>query len=235
MKNYPSRNLRPNWTYLFSRAVDRWKFICFLLPDTSYRDVHAIRKRLLRSTILKRSREQKTLEQNLCKVENILISTLNSFDWLILSRCLRKNIEKRIHKIIATHQKNLRNLSKNTTLPLSHKETVTNLSSHKLTDDELDILKNGQDFSIRPARRNKTDVLASFEMIHQTMKRNLRNYDQTANLKTEIAHLAQNYVSSYKPTSTDLKKHRILRNIRNNREIIVLKPDKGNGVVITDR
>ena len=64
---------------------------------------------------------------------------------------------------------------------------------------------------------------------------NLRNYDQTENLKTEIAHLAQNYVSSYKPTSTDLKKHRILRNIRNNREIIVLKPDKGNGVVIMDR
>ena len=41
-----------------------------------------------------------------------------------------------------------------------------------------------------------SDLLASFEMIRQTMKRNLRNYDQTANLKTEIAHIAQNYVSS---------------------------------------
>ena len=80
-----------------------------------------------------------------------------------------------------------------------------------------------------------SDLLASFEMIHQTMKRNLRNYDQTANLKTEIAHLAQNYVSSYKPTSTHLKKHHILRNIRNNRETIVLKPGKGNSVVIMDR
>ena len=77
-----------------------------------------------------------------------------------------------------------------------------------------------------------SDLLASFEMIHQTMKRNLRNYDQTGNLETEIAHLAQDYVSSYKPTSTDLKKHHIVRNTRNNREIIVLKPGKGNGVVI---
>ena len=84
------------------------------------------------------------------------------------------------------------------------------------TDNQLDILKNGLDFSIRHARLNKTHVLTSFEMIHQTMKLNLRNYDQAPNLKAEIAHLEQNYVSSYKPTSTDLKLHRILWNIRNN-------------------
>ena len=109
------------------------KFICFPLPNTTYRDVHAIGKRLLRSAILKRSCKQKKLNQNLCKIENILNSTLSSFDWLILNRSLKMNIEKRIHKIIATHQKKLRNLTKNTALPLSHNETVTNLSSHKLT------------------------------------------------------------------------------------------------------
>ena len=33
----------------------------------------------------------------------------------------------------------------------------------------------------------------------------------------------------------DLKRYRILKNIRNNKDIIILRPDKGNGVVILDR
>ena len=59
--------------------------------------------------------------------------------------------------------------------------------------------------------------------------------NSATHLKTEIAHLAQNYISSYRPSSNDLKKHRILRTLRNNSNIIILKPDKGNGVIILDR
>lgn len=55
--------------------------------------------------------------------------------------------------------------------------------------------------STRPPRLNKTDVLALFEMIHQTMKINLKNYDHTANLKTEIAYLAQ---ITFHPTNPHL-------------------------------
>ena len=32
-----------------------------------------------------------------------------------------------------------------------------------------------------------------------------------------------------------LRKHGILKKLRRNREIVILKPDKGNGVVIVDR
>ena len=42
-------------------------------------------------------------------------------------------------------------------------------------------------------------------------------------------------MTTVRPTPNELKKHRILRNIRNNDKIIVLTPDKGNGVVIMDR
>ena len=51
----------------------------------------------------------------------------------------------------------------------------------------------------------------------------------------KLAHIALSYISSYHPTPTDLKKHHILKNIHNNTNIIILKPDKGNGVVIMDR
>ena len=67
------------------------------------------------------------------------------------------------------------------------------------------------------------------------MKNKPLDENSDTQLKIEIAHLAQNYISSYRPSSNDLKKHRILRNLKNNPNIIILKPDKGNGVVILDR
>ena len=63
-----------------------------------------------------------------------------------------------------------------------------------------------------------------------------KNTDFSAQqLKMELGHLANNYVSAYQPSSTDLKKHRILKEMKNNKSIIVLPSDKGNGVVILDR
>ena len=52
------------------------------------------------------------------------------------------------------------------------------------------------------------------------MKNKLLDENSDTLLKIEIAHLAQNYLSSYRPSSNDLKKHRILRNLKNNPNII---------------
>ena len=39
----------------------------------------------------------------------------------------------------------------------------------------------------------------------------------------------------YCPTTAGLKKLRVLKEIRKNKNIVILKPDKGNGVVVLDR
>ena len=86
-----------------------------------------------RSATLKRSEENKELASELNNLENKLKATLSGLDWTIL-----------------THQKKLSNLTKNSALPFTHHETVSNLSSYRLSDNELDILKNGLGFSIKP-------------------------------------------------------------------------------------
>ena len=40
---------------------------------------------------------------------------------------------------------------------------------------------------------------------------------------------------NYKPSPRILRQHRVLRNLRKNKDIVITKPDKGNGVVILDR
>ena len=56
------------------------KFLCFPLPGVTNQDTHAIRKRLLRSSILKRARELRKLDSDLTKKAEELKGILNSLD-----------------------------------------------------------------------------------------------------------------------------------------------------------
>ena len=82
---------------------------------------------------------------------------------------------------------------------------------------------------------NQTDILATFERIHWFLKKKLYDQEDYTLLKNELEHMAQRYISSYLPTPSDLKKYHILRKLRNNDDIILLKPDEGNGLVIMDK
>ena len=50
-----------------------------------------------------------------------------------------------------------------------------------------------------------------------------------------LSYLANSYCSNYKPSPRILRQHRVLQNLRKNKDIIITKPDKANGVVILDR
>ena len=82
---------------------------------------------------------------------------------------------------------------------------------------------------------SKTDIFVSFEMIYRFFEKDLKEEGMKDQLKSQLSHLANNYYHSYKPSSSQLKKHRILNSLRKNKDIVILKPDKGNAVVVLDR
>ena len=49
------------------------------------------------------------------------------------------------------------------------------------------------------------------------------------------SNLANVYWSSYTPTQNTLRKHGILKKLRTSQDIVIVRPDKGTGVVILDR
>ncbi len=51
-------------------------------------------------------------------------------------------------------------------------------------------------------------------------------------LKSDLSHLANCYLSWHRPSPTDLKNHKTLKTLRKNKDIVILKPDKGNGVIV---
>ena len=101
--------------------------------------------------------------------------------------------------------------------------------------DENELLKYGLQYAIPPRFIRKTDVLASFDTIHRVMKKDLKSEDKSIDLKSQISLLASTYTGQYKVSQKTLEKHKILKRLQKNKDIVITKPDKGNGVVILDR
>ena len=204
------------------------KFICFQLPNVSKFDVIGIRKRLLKSAISERCKERRRLQIEKDRLENKIKHDLTGIDYFIFHKALLKNINREVHHTLQNHQKKLRMLTKNCILPFDSKETVTTISSHKLTFDENEAL-------IFPPYIKKTDVFACFESIYQSMNSHLMDKNNVGKVKADLSHLAQTYGSSCRPSQKDIKTHKTLNQRRRNKESVLLKPDKGNGVVVLNR
>ena len=82
---------------------------------------------------------------------------------------------------------------------------------------------------------NKTDIYASFESIYQSMKSRLLDKSNDSKLKSDLSHIAQLYVNSFQPSNKDIKTQTVLKSIHKHKDIIILKPDKGNVMVVLNR
>ena len=54
-------------------------------------------------------------------------------------------------------------------------------------------------------------------------------------IKADLSYLANSYFYNYKPSPHILCQHRVLQNLIKNKDIVIVKPDKGNGVAILDQ
>ena len=156
-------------------------------------------------------------------------SIFSSLDFYLLKRCINKNVQAMERKAKQQHNKKLRDLTHNRELPFTANETVVNLSTYELTDSEKDLLKFGLKFGLPPSQRS------SFEALNGFLTANRKAGVDTNEISAELSSLAQNYCSSYKPTRQTLKKHGILKKLRQNKNIVICKPDKGNSVVGLNR
>ena len=123
--------------------------------------------------------------------------------------------------ILKTHQQKFRNLTKNSTNPFTYREVVKNLSSRRLNNEELDLLKFRLHHSSPPSRVYKTNFFVSFKMMHRFLLENLKSEIDKPALKLELLHIANLYVHNYKPPRLTLRKHGILKKLKNNKSIVI--------------
>ena len=208
------------------------KFLILKLPNVSNKDAVSIRKRFLRSAINKRNKKLQHVSKDLCLSENFLSKQLSTIDFYILTKSVTSHSKKSLY----TQQKRLSSLTKDCSLPIfAANETITNLTHYELSQEESDLLKAGLYFSIQLLKIQKSEIFTTFEKIHRSFINNLTSDKTRSQIKAQVSYLANSYFYNYKPSPRILRQHRVLRNLRKNKDIVVTKPDKGNGVVILDR
>ena len=99
----------------------------------------------------------------------------------------------------------------------------------------MNLLKAGLCFSIQPDKIRKSEIFTTFEKIHRSFLNNLKSDKTKSQIKAPLSYVANSYFYNYKLSPRILRQHRVLRNLRKNKDIVKAKPDKGNGVVILDR
>ena len=118
----------------------------------------------------KRQDELKKLQKDQAKILQALTMKLSSVDLYILKKCIRHNVEKAVNNVlISPHEKKLKNQTKIIQIPFTSDKTIKNLSSYKLTEEELEILKYGLKHPIEPNYLLKTDILTAFEQILRSL------------------------------------------------------------------
>ncbi|XP_033105188.1 uncharacterized protein LOC117107595 [Anneissia japonica] len=190
---------------------------------------------LLKSELRKKSKQLNKLRIEVNEISRIVSSKLLSTQFYILKKALQHNVNLYKDKVIQTHERKLRNLTGNSTLPFDASDTVTNLSSITLTKDQLNILKYGLNCSITPQKINKANVYTCFETVNYNIHNHLTDQGKASEIKRHLSGIAHAYCNSFKPSTKDLHKIKTIKELRKNRNIVITKPDKGNGVVILDR
>ena len=67
------------------------------------------------------------------------------------------------------------------------------------------------------------------------MSKDLKHEKEVGESKSKDVLSGQQLCNAYKPSKNTLRKHKILKKLRNNKGILITKPDKGNGVIIVNR
>ena len=102
----------------------------FNLPYTNRNDSKPIRQKLFGSSIRKRTNEKYKLTKDLQEITKDIKNVVTGTEWLALEKSILSNVKKKRILIIKTHEKKLKNLSKNLTLSYTSAEVITNLSDY---------------------------------------------------------------------------------------------------------
>ena len=212
------------------------KFLTFNLPNVSNKYASSIRKRLLCSIINNCNKELQHVLKELSVSENFLSKQLSTIEFYILKKSITLHNKKSLWKSLYTHHKKLSSLTRSCSLPIfTANETITNFTQYELSQVETDLVKAGLYFSIQPDKIRKSEIFTTFEKIHRSFINDLKSEESKSQLKAQLSYLANSFFYNYKPSPRILRQHRVLLNLSKNKNIIITKPNKGNGVVSLDQ
>ena len=146
-------------------------------------------------------------------------------------------LKSKLKKIIKSHQTKLINLrrqqNKNTFgVATTHiKHTIHNFSLYQLPNDKLTALWYSLDHHI-PSKFNRNRIYIEFEQFYQSLLKDISHVtdEDLSHLKTKLRNTCDKYNQIHVP----YKHKQIIEQLSNDRNICIIRQDKGRGVAIVD-
>ena len=197
---------------------------------------------LLDEEIRQKRRAQRRLQTEYETTNDQLRAQIRNVDLIHLEHTTEKRFKQKLARIKDTHEAKLLRLRLRTTPNncIDPDKVLFNLSSRLLTLEEKKVLSKGLNFCVPPKRLDFASYLCPFEKLYRDLKL-LPIFDSftTTRTKTRIQDSAYNALYSYNNNKVNHNltraECRILKKLAQDKSIVILKPDKGNGIVILNR
>ena len=117
---------------------------------------------------------------------------------------------------------------------------VINLSQYRLSDNENFVLKHGLNYCIPSKQCDEHSIKSEFEMLFNKLHQNHTacSEDSLSSFKAKLTSSAYEYCElkpTWSPSPFHSEHFRALRSLRSNKDIVIVKADKGGACVILDK
>ena len=193
---------------------------------------------ILDAELQNKYRQKKELSAELVKVEDEFFNNIGYICRLKFNSVVNHTIngkrkgwkkvhDKKIDKLIDRSKK-----GRNTNEEVNTARIIYNYSAYNLSIEEEKALANGLDTHI-PGVINSNHVKAEFEMLYEDIVKqtNHLNNEEKDTLKTKVRRICENYSNIKVP----YKYKECINKLYNNKDITIMKTDKGRAVVILDK
>ena len=194
-----------------------------------------ITKTIIEAEITNKHKRIKHLKKEMAKQLIVLREKLGFVLLSALNKIINNRIKSKRQEWSRIHERKLTNLFNDIT-PAASKErphnVVHNFSSYQLSAEEHHILSYGLDHHI-PTSLSENEVKTEFEVFFYSLKKQLGHLtsDEKDELKSKLRRSCENY---YRSSRSKDEVDEIIQKISKNKNIKILKQDKGRGVVIMD-
>ena len=196
-------------------------------------------KLFLQEEISFKNVEKMNILGELKKIEQELKSVINTIDWNHISHKFIDGNIKAIKRV--EHVQNYK-LSQLMGEKLHHdpNEVIYNYSSYDLTESEKSLLVKGLNFSLPPRKLRFENHLLPFELLYRNIRDDESTDESLIHLKSKIKDVGLSSLRLYNKKdhrfeNISEKEFNAFSNLKNNKNIVIQKADKGNSVVILDR
>lgn len=199
-------------------------------------------RKILFNELQYKRRKLPLLKQTVIAQENSFKNTVPYFTFLRCNLYLFNYIKNYKRKIEDAHQKKLINLGFNEITHPNHSDVVFNFSNRQLTELECTTLAVGLNYNLVPPKPKAADYYTSFELLSENLNKcsfyNPTN-ERTSQFRLSLKSLAFdsfNLIHTQKiPHNLSSSQINSLKLLSQDKSIVILKPDKGNGVVVINK